>query len=114
MVKQYGHMADFVIVYTREIHPTDEWAFNKTTFSVRQAVSLEQRVQAATHVSSLELSCPLMVDNMDDEAARLYGSMPERLFIVLDGKVLFRSEWGPMGYRLEEVEKWLNTSHRKK
>ena len=33
---------------------------------------------------------PLLVDNMQNEASRTYGSFPDRLYIVLDGIVVYQ------------------------
>ena len=32
---------------------------------------------------------PLLVDNMSNEASRAFGSFPDRLYIVLDGKIVY-------------------------
>ena len=37
---------------------------------------------------------PLLVDNMQNEASRTYGSFPDRLYIVLDGIVLYQVRRG--------------------
>ena len=107
-VREYGHMADFLIVYTREIHPSDEWSLGKNTFDVVQAMSVEQRAQAAMFVAQLDIPCPVLLDNMDDESCKLYGSTPERLYIVQDKKVVYKGARGPHGYKLEEIDQWLN------
>ena len=33
---------------------------------------------------------PLLVDNMQNEASKTYGSFPDRLYIVLDGIVVYQ------------------------
>ena len=33
---------------------------------------------------------PFLVDNMEDEASKLYGAHPERLYIILDGKIVYQ------------------------
>lgn len=33
---------------------------------------------------------PLLVDNMDNEASKSYGSFPDRLYIVLNGKIVYQ------------------------
>ena len=32
---------------------------------------------------------PLLVDNMNNESSRAFGSFPDRLYIVLDGKIVY-------------------------
>ena len=107
IVREHSQVADFVIVYTREIHPSDEWSLGKNTFNVVQAMSVEQRAQAAMFVAQLDIPCPVLLDNMDDESCILYGSTPERLYIVHRKKVAYKGRRGPHGYKLEEVNQWL-------
>ena len=33
---------------------------------------------------------PFLVDNMEDEASKLYGAHPERLYIILDGQIVYQ------------------------
>ena len=33
---------------------------------------------------------PLLVDNMENEASKSYGSFPDRLYIVLKGKIVYQ------------------------
>ena len=51
----------------------------------------------------------ILVDLMDNKAATAYAAMPERLYVVLDGKIAYEGRLGPFDYRLEEVEQFLET-----
>ena len=44
---------------------------------------------------------------MKNEASRSYGSFPDRLYIVLDGKVVYQGGLGPVDYNTYEMEQWL-------
>jgi len=44
---------------------------------------------------------------MKDEASNAYGAHPERLYIILDGKIVYQGGLGPMDYHPEEVDSWL-------
>ena len=39
-----------------------------------------------------QLPGPLLVDNMRDEASTAYGALPERLYIVLDRKIVYQAD----------------------
>ena len=71
-------------------------------------------------------SGPVLVDNMNDEASTAYGAQPERLYIILDGRIVyqvtskanamkicndfhmyFKGGVGPWLYKPEEVNSWL-------
>lgn len=58
-------------------------------------------------LQALGLPAPLVVDSMANEAMTYYSAIPERLFIILDGKVVYEGRRGPEGYHLEEVKEWL-------
>ena len=49
----------------------------------------------------------LMVDLMNNKASSNYGATPERLYVVLDGKIVYEGQQGPFDYRLEDVEEYL-------
>jgi len=44
---------------------------------------------------------------MKDEASRAYGAQPERLYIILDGRIVYQGGVGPWLYNTEEVNSWL-------
>lgn len=49
----------------------------------------------------------IAVDDITEDASRAYKANPERLFIVLDGKVSYVGGIGPFGYVIKEVQAWL-------
>ena len=49
----------------------------------------------------------LVVDLMDNKAGTAYAATPERLYVVLDGKIVYEGLQGPFDYRLDEVEEYL-------
>ena len=48
---------------------------------------------------------------MDNKANKAYGALPERLYILLNGKIAYMGGQGPFGYKIDEVEDWL-TNHK--
>jgi len=108
LVRKFRSKADFVIVYIDEMHASDQWAFRNNYSDIPAHKCLEDRVTAARMLLSLqEVNCPLVVDTMSNEARYSYAALPERLYIIKDGKVEYAGNRGPEGYHLEEVEKWL-------
>ena len=110
--ERYRDRADFLTVYIREAHPTDEW---QMTANEREGVcypqprTLEQRVAIAKDlVQRLGYRMPLAVDPMENPADRIYAGWPERFYIVDEsGVIAFKGKTGPFGYHPEEVEAWL-------
>jgi hypothetical protein len=49
----------------------------------------------------------VLVDYMTNTAGIAYSGFPERLFVVLDGVVMYEGECGPYGYDLDAAKKVL-------
>lgn len=56
----------------------------------------------------------ILVDNMDNQANKLYAAWPERLYIIQRGKIVYKSGIGPEGYHPEIVEYWIQMNHKRK
>lgn len=109
--------ARMLSIYIEEAHAKDEWYFHEsavtTDFKTEIAVhkSINERLAAAalfrekTKVSALELVC----DDMRGDIVDRYGAWPERLYIIVDGVVVYKGGMGPFDYRLYEVREWLKT-----
>jgi hypothetical protein len=56
----------------------------------------------------LEISMPLLVDDIDDRVGRAYSGMPDRLYVIdREGRVAFKSGRGPFGFKPGEMEQAL-------
>lgn len=107
IVADFTNMADFLIVYIEEAHPTDGWFF-RNNVDIQKHNSLEDRVAAAKRLGELKpCDCDIVADNMEDGANKQYGGLYERLYIVLNRVVLYEGMPGPIGYNVEEVYDWL-------
>ena len=63
---------------------------------------------ASTCAKALNFTMPMLIDELDDGAAKAYGGYPDRLYIVgKDGRVAFQGGPGPRGFRPDEMEKAL-------
>lgn len=106
---KFASKATFLTIYTREAHPTEGGDYIDYFHPVNQHQNLQDRMQAAGELLELEeLPGPLLVDNMRDEACRSYGSFPDRLYVILDGIVVYQGGVGPHGYLPKLVEDWLD------
>ena len=95
------------MVYIKEIHSTDGWQVGeneKDAVLIRQHQSMEERIEVGQScMLKLALEMPALVDEMDDEVAKDYAAMPERLYLIgLDGKVAYQGGMGPMFFRPTE------------
>ena len=106
--------ADFLVVYIEEAHPAEKKHYLKQ-IDIETHKSLDDRISAAENL--IKESCddgddedfpaPIVVDTMDNEANHAYGALPDRLYIVKDGKIAYVGGQGPYGYNLKETEERL-------
>ena len=125
MTAKFSSLADFVTVYISEAHPSEEANFTGNIDIAQHKVSsnsllnlywmenvqnFQERVEASKILldhKSAEDNYRLMVDLMTNKAGTAYAAMPERLYVVLDGKIIYEGLQGPFDYRLDEVEEYL-------
>lgn len=111
----WSDRVDFLTVYVKEAHPTDEWQLpvNETeSVCYAQPRTIEERrAIASDFVTRFSFTWPLVVDTMANEVEAAYAAWPERLYVIgADGKVAFKGAMGPKGFDPEAVEAWLRTN----
>ncbi len=114
MHAQYKDRANFLTLYIKEAHPTDEWqmtANEKEDVCYPQPRSSAQRAAIARDfVKRFGRTLPVLVDPIEDPANALYAGWPERLYIVDEqGKIVHNGGMGPFHFDPEEASKWLAT-----
>ena len=108
----YSDHADFLTVYVREAHPTDEWQMKsniKDDVCYAQPRSLSDRLGIANDFTKrFSYPLPCGVDDMNNAASDAYAAWPERLYIIDEsGKIAYRGGMGPFNYNPAEVRAWL-------
>lgn len=108
----YKEHADFLTIYVREAHPTDEWQMKsniKDDVCYAQPRSLSDRLAIANDFTKrFNYPVPFGVDDMDNTANDAYAAWPERLYIIDEsGKIAYRGGMGPFHYNPAEVRSWL-------
>lgn len=116
MRRNLAEIADFVTVYIEEAHPAEKDHFSGN-YGIESHSSLEDKMQAARTLKeeagkALEGST-ILVDPLDNPAMAAYAGFPERLYIVLDGQIVYEGGMGPFGYKIEEVEEYLTVFSQK-
>jgi hypothetical protein len=109
MKDAYGDRANFLVVYVREAHASDEWEMEdnaKAGVRIAQPVTDgERRAAALGLVAHAKVTIPVVVDLVDDAVGVPYGAWPERLYVLdAEGRVIYRGGPGPFEFRPEEVE----------
>jgi type I thyroxine 5'-deiodinase len=110
----YKEHADFLTVYVREAHPTDEWQMksnlkDKDDVCYAQPKTLEQRLIIANDFTKrFKFPLPFGIDDMSNAANDAYAAWPERIYIIDEsGRIAYRGGVGPFNYKPEEAREWL-------
>jgi len=104
-------LVDFVIIYIAEAHPAERKHFSGN-FDIFTHASMEERMEAARtlkeNAGEILDGCPILVDCMDDRTNLAYSALPERLYVLQDGKITYEGGLGPYFYSIDEVEAFLS------
>ncbi|KAJ8270009.1 hypothetical protein GJAV_G00109280 [Gymnothorax javanicus] len=117
LVEDFADVADFLLVYVDEAHPSDGWAAPAAgpwSFRVRRHRSLEERVNAARRLLeqfAIPPQCGLVADCMDNNTNAAYGVSFERVCIVRERRVAYLGGKGPFFYNLGDVRQWLEQNY---
>ena len=73
---------------------------------VNQPKTYEERVQVAGDcVKDLKLGIPTLVDDMQNTAQKGYAGWPDRMYVIdAEGKVAYKGEPGPRGFKPADAE----------
>ncbi|GCC25345.1 hypothetical protein chiPu_0003755 [Chiloscyllium punctatum] len=115
LAAQYADIADFLLVYIEEAHPSDGWISTDAPYDIPKHRSLQDRLKAASLMDRENPGCLVVADTMDNSSNASYGAYFERLYVVQNQKVVYQGGRGPEGYKISELRMWLeqytNQSH---
>uniref|UniRef100_A0A8D2AK38 Iodothyronine deiodinase n=1 Tax=Sciurus vulgaris TaxID=55149 RepID=A0A8D2AK38_SCIVU len=80
----------------------DGWAF-KNNVDIKSHRNLQDRLQAAHMLLARSPQCPVVVDTMQNQSSQLYAALPESLYVLQKGRILYKGKPGPWNYHPEEV-----------
>ena len=108
MFDDLGDRAAFFVVYIAEAHTTDGWqtASNDAEgIRLRQPVTLAERLTLARLCAEqLDLTIPMLVDEMDNAAFEAFSAWPERIYIGDGaGRIHYRGGHGPWDFDPDEA-----------
>lgn len=110
----------FLIIYTREAHPEDEWRLHDQYFSDEtedekshsfyQHSTLDDRLSMANKlIKDHQLLMPVFLDNLDNTLLSNYNSWPIRIYIIQNKRIVMSSQEGPFGYEPASLKKMLDS-----
>jgi Iodothyronine deiodinase len=76
---------------------------------VKQPKTAQERTAVAkTCCTSLGISMPMVVDEMNDRVGHAYSGMPDRMYVLdAEGRVVYKGGRGPFGFKVGEMEQSL-------
>jgi type I thyroxine 5'-deiodinase len=107
-----------VHVYIREAHPSDEWqmAYNNPSaehpegICVQQPKSIAERIAIARRMrEDNALRAPIVCDGVDNALDRLLAACPDRLYVLKEGRMVWKGGQGPFLYSTAELLNFLGT-----
>ena len=99
-----------MVIYIREAHPTDEWLVESNeqdSVLYAQPTTLAERTEVASACAlRLDLTMPMLIDDLENSTDRKYYALPDRLYLIgRDGHIVYRGLPGPFGFIVAEFEK---------
>lgn len=67
----------------------DGWAF-KNNVVIKNHRNLQDRLQAAHLLLDRSPRCPVVVDTMKNQSSQLYAALPDRLYVLQEGRILYK------------------------
>ncbi|KAM7375963.1 hypothetical protein PAMP_005717 [Pampus punctatissimus] len=108
VVQQNADIADSVVLYIEEAHPSDGWMSTDAPYQIPKHRCLEDRLKAAQLMHLEVPGCLVVVDSMENSSNAAYGAYFDRLYILQEGKIVYQGGRGPEGYRISELRDWLD------
>jgi len=86
----------FLTIYIAEAHACDEWPMGNFV-NIKQHKTLQDRLKAAwlykTTLSKKGLTCSeIVVDNINNSFMNIFACHPERFFIILNQKLVWKPQ----------------------
>jgi len=114
--ENFSEVADFVTIYIAEAHPAERGHFrvggDGGNYDIDTHANIADRLNAATtlreEAGEALKGCKILVDPMDDRANIAFAALPERLYVVQDGQIIYQGGLGPFDYKISEVEAFLS------
>lgn len=73
----------------RVLSLVDGWAF-KNNVVIRHHRNLQDRLQAAHLLLDRRPRCPVVVDTMKNQSSQRYAALPDRLYVLQEGRILYK------------------------
>ena len=114
-----SNVARFLTIYIEEAHPVDEWRLPNSAVEQELRAAGDAPIGSHTNLCARLSAAQLFVqrkgikggivcDSMQGQVLDRYQAWPERLYIIVDGRVAYKGGIGPFHYKIDEVAAWLD------
>jgi type I thyroxine 5'-deiodinase len=117
LYREYRDRVAFHVVYIQEAHPIDAWQVSdnvKDDVLVKSTRTADERDNVAgVCVVKLGIELPALIDDPDNHVEQAYTAWPDRLYVIdRNGRVAYKSDAGPFGFKPAKVEETLKRLDR--
>jgi len=107
LVDKYQNKAHFLTIYIREAHPQDLWPLGQHVV-VNSHKTIADRIDVAKQfIAANHWKLEMVVDTLQDLFMKEYWSHPERFYVVLDNKLVFKAQPQDAHYPVSDLVSWL-------
>ncbi|RDD39442.1 Type I iodothyronine deiodinase [Trichoplax sp. H2] len=112
LVNRYSANASFLTIYIAEAHASDDWNMpdlnSALGINIAKPKTLEDRIRIAENfILDYNYDIPMYVDSIDNDTMEAYGARPERLYIIVNGKIAYKGGPGPYCFSYSSLEESL-------
>mmetsp|Transcript_17030 Transcript_17030/g.17712 ORF Transcript_17030/g.17712 Transcript_17030/m.17712 type:complete len:118 (-) Transcript_17030:11-364(-) len=104
---KYSDKVNCYVIYILEAHPKDELLEYELELIVdyNQPDSIDDRRGLAKfYIYEFEVDLPVYVDSMNNNCNDFFGTWPTKIMLLNQERVLFHSEEGPEGFKINQLE----------
>ena len=107
MFQTYQHKADFLTIYIKEAHPADGWHTEKMIDYKDPKTQDERKAAYLRLIHLYDPKSTVVIDTMSNKLEQAYYALPERLYVIKNGKIIYKGGQGPLDYSPDEMREWL-------
>lgn len=110
--------AKWLTIYIEEAHAKDQWHFEESKVTkeleelgdeITTHTTITERCDVASKfVQRKGLMQDVVCDGMQGQVLDRYQAWPERLYVIVDGVVVYKGGIGPFHFDLNHLDAWLD------
>lgn len=108
IVEKYKDAFVYIVLYINEAHPSNGWFIGDGVYTIANHTCIQDRKIAAQYLDDdLHPDVHVLLDNVENQGQKVFGTKYERLYVLQEGRVLYQGGNGPFGYNLDDLDEFL-------